>query len=188
MNNMSLVGNLATDPEMRFTQNGTETCNFVVAVNEKVGDVEKAHFVRVTAFGTLADNVAESLRKGQRVVIIGRLNTYSTELELADGSERRVNHVTFTASAIGPDLRWARAKVAKVVRDTEGQEEAEVRPARAARVAKAPEVDEDDPIAEVPAARAKAKPARSNGAARPAKAAAATAVLDEPAEEDPFNF
>lgn len=188
MNNMSLVGNLATEPELRFTQNGTASCNFVVAVNEKVGDVEKAHFVRVTAFGTLADNVVESLRKGQRVVVIGRLNTYSTELELADGSGRKVNHVSFTASAVGPDLRWARAKVAKVERDTEAQEETEARPARASKAAPVAEVDEDDPIAEVPAVRTKTKSARTNGTARPSRSATATAVLDEPAEEDPFDF
>lgn len=175
MNNVTLVGNLATEPELRFTQNGTESCSMVVAINEKVGEDEKAHFVRVTAFGTLADNVVESLHKGQRVVVVGRLNTYSTEYELADGSDRRVTHVSFTASAIGPDLRWARAKVAKVSREpapTEGggrtatpEEESEEAPKPAARTA----------------TKTATKPARS-------KAAAATKVAEEPPAEDIFDF
>ena len=106
MNSISLVGNLTGDPKLIFGDSGKARATFSVAVNEGQGETEKTHFVNVTAFGTLAENIADSLSKGQRVVVVGRLNTYSKDVTI-DGDDKSLTMVSFTASAIGPDLRWA---------------------------------------------------------------------------------
>jgi len=116
MNSISFVGNLTADPKLIFGNSGKARATFSVAVNEGQGDTEKTHFVNVTAFGSLAENIADSLTRGQRVVVVGRLNTYSKDVTI-DGDEKSLTMVSFTASAIGPDLRWATAKVTKVVRE-----------------------------------------------------------------------
>jgi single-strand DNA-binding protein len=116
MNSASFVGNLTADPKLIFGNSGKARATFSVAVNEGQGEDEKTHFVNVTAFGTLAENLADSLSKGQRVLVIGRLNTYSKDVTI-DGDDKSLTMVSFTASAIGPDLRWATAKVTKVVRE-----------------------------------------------------------------------
>ena len=116
MNSISFVGNLTGDAKLIFGDSGKARATFSVAVNEGQGETEKTHFVNVTAFGTLAENIADSLSKGQRVVVVGRLNTYSKDVTI-DGDEKSLTMVSFTASAIGPDLRWATAKVTKVVRE-----------------------------------------------------------------------
>jgi single-strand DNA-binding protein len=116
MNSISFVGNLTGDPKLIFGDSGKARATFSVAVNEGQGETEKTHFVNVTAFGTLAENIADSLSKGQRVVVVGRLNTYSKDVTI-DGDDKSLTMVSFTASAIGPDLRWATAKVTKVVRE-----------------------------------------------------------------------
>ena len=106
MNSMSFVGNLTADPTLREAASGNKRATFSVAVNEGQGDDEKTHFVNVTAFGTLGENLAASLKKGTRVLVVGRLDTYP-----------KLTMVNFIASAVGPDLRWATANVTKVVRD-----------------------------------------------------------------------
>jgi single-strand DNA-binding protein len=116
MNSISFVGNLTADPKLIFGNSGKARATFSVAVNEGQGEAEVTHFVNVTAFGSLAENIADSLSKGQRVVVVGRLNTYSKDVTI-DGDEKSLTMVNFTASAIGPDLRWATAKVTKVVRE-----------------------------------------------------------------------
>lgn len=182
MNNVSLVGNLATEPELKATNNGTTRCSFVVAVNEKVGEEEKAHFVRVTAFGTLAENAAGSLTKGQRVLVVGRINTYVTEVELSDGNIRRITSVTFTASAVGPDLRWQRAKISKVIRDDNAQDDTP--PPVKRKASPAAEADEDD---EIPTIRPKA----SSTATKVRRAAPKPVPVGAPEVDDaesPFDF
>jgi single-strand DNA-binding protein len=138
MNNISFVGNLTKDPNLvePKSDKGTVRSTFTVAVNEGQGDDEKSHFINVTAFGTLAENVAKSLSKGQRVLVIGRFNTYSKDVTI-EGEEKSLTMVSVTASAVGPDLRWATASVTKVT------------------MAKASDVDDDAPAA---ASKAKAKP------------------------------
>lgn len=146
MNNISIVGNLTHDPELHFSANGKGRASFTVAVNEKRGDEEVAHFMRCTAFGTLAENVAESLRKGHRVVVVGRLNTWSSELTLEDGSEKRITNVGLTASSVGPDLLWARARVAKVDRVVdEAPEPVAAAAPKAKPVAQPVDEDEEEP-------------------------------------------
>lgn len=113
MNSVSFVGNLTNDPRIVFPESGTARATFSIAVNEGQGDDEKTHFINVTAFGTLAENIDDSLKKGQRVVVIGRFNTYPKEVEI-DGDAKTLTMLSITASAVGPDLRWAKADVTKV--------------------------------------------------------------------------
>lgn len=119
MNSTTFVGNLTGDPELRYSSGNKPRATFTVAVNEGQGDEERTHFINVTAFGTLGENVADSLRKGQRVVVHGRLNTYKKAVVI-DDKDVDLTMCGFTASAVGPDLRWATAKVTKVVREKDG--------------------------------------------------------------------
>jgi len=116
MNSTSFVGNLTSDPKLIFADGGTARATFSVAVNEGQGDNEKTHFINVTAFGTLAENLASSVSKGQRVLVIGRFNTYSKNVTI-EGDEKSLTMLSITASAVGPDLRWATAKVTRIVRE-----------------------------------------------------------------------
>lgn len=118
MNSISMVGNLTRDPLVRVGTSGDALANVTVAVTEGPKDNERTHFVDVTAFGTLAENVAASLAKGDRVVVVGRLNTYKKKVVL-DGVDKEITMTAFTASSIGPDLRWAQAKPTKVTRAAE---------------------------------------------------------------------
>lgn len=100
-----LVGNMTRDPELRFTGPGLAVCGFGVAVNRKKGEEEVTSFFDVTAFGSLAENVA-GLVKGARVIVTGRLEQSSWE---KDGEKR--SKVGIVADEIGPSLRWATASV-----------------------------------------------------------------------------
>ncbi len=124
MNNVSFVGNLTSDPRFVSPDSGTARATFSIAVNEGQGDDEKTHFINVTAFGTLAENIDDSLKKGQRVVVIGRFNTYAKEVEI-DGEGKTLTMLSITASAVGPDLRWATAEVTKVAPKGKGAGEAD---------------------------------------------------------------
>lgn len=122
MNAIHFVGNLTATPKLVEGASGKRRATFSIAVNEGQGDDEKTHFLNVTAFGTLGENVASSLSKGQRVVVVGRLNTYRKEVEV-DGEAKNLTMVGVTASAVGPDLRWAVAKVSKITREEAPAEE-----------------------------------------------------------------
>ena len=78
MNTVVLIGNLTKDVEVRYTKTGKIVCNFDIATNEKIGDEERTSFVRVQAWDNLAEGCAE-LKKGQRVVVVGRWSTRSYE-------------------------------------------------------------------------------------------------------------
>lgn len=104
---VSLVGNITRDPELRFSAAGNAVVGFGLAVNRKRNDEEVTSFFDVTAFGTLAEHVAE-LPKGCRVMVIGRLEQRSWE---KDGEKR--SKVEIVADEIGPSLRWATASVTK---------------------------------------------------------------------------
>jgi single-stranded DNA-binding protein len=79
------VGNLTDDPELRFTQNGTPVANFRLAVNQRVKEADgtwrdgEASYFKVNVWRDQAENVAESLGKGNRAVVLGRLRTRSWE-------------------------------------------------------------------------------------------------------------
>lgn len=133
MNQTVIIGNLTADPVVRVNGDNQSRTTCTVAVNEGTGENEKTHFLNVTAFGTLGENMAASLHKGQRVVVVGRLNTYSKEVEI-DGEEKRVTMTSITAYSVAPDLRWAVARVSKVIHDAASDaDEADEAPAKATK-------------------------------------------------------
>lgn len=115
-NNITVVGNLTRDPELRFTNSGMAVATCGMAVNyrrQKQGEwEEEVSFFDVTAFGDLGENVAESLNKGNRIIVSGRLQQRSWETQ--DGDKR--SKVEIVADEIGPSLRWATADVTKTER------------------------------------------------------------------------
>ena len=112
-NNVTLVGNLTRDPELRFTQGGQAVASFGLAVNRRYQQngewQEKTSFINITAWGQLGENSASSLTKGARVIVNGRLE--QREYETREGDKRNV--VEVVADEIGPSLRWATAQVQK---------------------------------------------------------------------------
>lgn len=111
-NMISFVGNLTGDPEMRFTSGGTAVCNFRVASNRRWTDrngnqQEETTFLTVNCWRDMAENVAESLSKGDRAVVLGRIRTRSYENR--DGQTVYVTEIE--ADEVAPSLRWARADV-----------------------------------------------------------------------------
>lgn len=113
-NTVSLTGNTTRDPELRFTNSGMATASFGVAINsrKKVNDEwvdGDPQFFDVTCFGTLAENVSESIQRGMRVVLSGKLDFSSWET--ADGDKR--SKVAVIADSVGPDLRWSTAVVTR---------------------------------------------------------------------------
>ncbi len=75
VNNVILIGNLGKDPEFKYTPNGTAVANFSLAINEKRGDKDHTEWVRIVAWGKLADICGEHLKKGKQVYIEGKLQT-----------------------------------------------------------------------------------------------------------------
>ena len=116
LQSVTFVGNLGGDPVLRFSENGKPRATFSVAITEGQGDNEKTHWVDVTAFNSLAENVAESLAKGMRVVVVGRIDTYKREIDTTEGT-KQVTTVKFIAQEVSPSLVFCRAKVTKVIRE-----------------------------------------------------------------------
>ena len=114
-NNITLMGNVTRDPELRFTPSGQGVASFGLAVNRRwqnrqTNEWEEAvSFFDVVAWGTLGENISESLTKGTRVIVVGRLDQRSWETE--NGEKR--SKVEIVADEIGPSLRWATAEVSK---------------------------------------------------------------------------
>ena len=114
-NNITLVGNVTRDPELRFTPSGQATASFGLAVNRIWNDrqtnerKEAVSFFNVVAWREMAENAGESLTKGSRVIVTGRLEQRSWETP--DGEKRSV--VEIVADEIGPSLRWATAQVVR---------------------------------------------------------------------------
>jgi single-strand DNA-binding protein len=107
---VTLVGNLTDDPEVRFTPAGTQVGSFRLAVTPRIreGDQWKngeTSYFTVTCWRDLASHAAESLAKGDRAVVIGRLKTRAWETP--EGERRSV--VEVEAEEVGPSLRWATA-------------------------------------------------------------------------------
>lgn len=116
-NSITIVGNITRDPELRYTPSGQANVRLGVAVNRKWQDrnsgewQEATSFFDVIAWRELAENVNESLKKGARIIVTGRLEQRSWEQE---GNKRSV--VEIIADEIAPSLRWATAKVEKTER------------------------------------------------------------------------
>jgi single-strand DNA-binding protein len=114
-NTVTIVGNCTREPELRFTASGQAVTGFGIAVNRRFGKGDQAKeetsFFDVTAWGTLGENVAESIQKGARVIITGRLEQQTWE---KDGDKK--SKVQIVADAIGPELRFATAVVSRTER------------------------------------------------------------------------
>lgn len=116
---ITVVGNLTDDPELKFTPSGAAVANFTVASTPRTFDKQTnewkdgdALFLRCAAWRQLAENVAESLQKGQRVVVTGALRV--RQFERQDGSKG--TSVEMNVDEVGPSLRYATAKVTKASR------------------------------------------------------------------------
>jgi single-strand DNA-binding protein len=108
---VTITGNLTDDPELKFTPNGAAVANFRVAVTARVRDGETwrdgdTSYFRVNCWRQLAEHVTDSLSKGDRAVILGRLRSRSWETP--EGDRRSV--VEVEADEVAPSLRWATAK------------------------------------------------------------------------------
>ncbi|MBV9660801.1 MAG: single-stranded DNA-binding protein [Acidimicrobiales bacterium] len=119
-NHVNIVGNLTRDPELRFTPSGQATATFGVAVNRRwqnrqTNEWEEAtSFFDVVCWAQLAENAAQSLSKGARVIVSGRLDQRSWE---TSEHERR-SKIEITADEVAPSLRYATASVTKNERRT----------------------------------------------------------------------
>jgi single-strand DNA-binding protein len=120
---ITVIGNLTADPELRFTQSGAAVANFTVASTPRTFDRQsgewkdgEALFLRCNIWRQSAENVAESLTRGARVIVSGRLKQRS--FETREGEKRTV--VELEVDEIGPSLRYATAKVNKVSRGSGG--------------------------------------------------------------------
>ena len=108
---VTITGNLTDDPELKFIPNGNAVANFRVAVTARVRDGETwrdgdTSYFRVNCWRQLAEHVADSLSKGDRAVVIGRLKSRSWETP--EGDKRSV--VEVEADEVAPSLRWATAR------------------------------------------------------------------------------
>jgi single-strand DNA-binding protein len=116
---ITVVGNLTADPELRFTPNGAAVANFTVAATPRILDRAsnewkdgEALFLRCSIWRQAAEHVAESLTKGARVIVQGRLKQRSYETR--EGEKRTV--IELDVEEIGPSLRYATAKVNRAAR------------------------------------------------------------------------
>lgn len=114
---LTVVGNLTGDPELRFTPSGAAVANFTVVSTPRSFDKQSSSwkdgdglFLRCNIWRDAAEHVAESLSKGDRVIVTGRLRQRSYETK--QGEKRTV--MELEVDEIGPSLRWATAKVGKV--------------------------------------------------------------------------
>jgi single-strand DNA-binding protein len=134
-NTITIVGNVTRDPELRFTTSGQAAASFGLAVNRRWQNrqtqewEEAVSFFDVTCWRDLAENVAETVTKGARLIVTGRLEQRSWE---TDDGERR-SRTEVVADEVGPSLRWATAEVTKNERKGDARPEPAPGPTRAAQ-------------------------------------------------------
>ena len=122
-NTVTLIGNITRDPELRFTPSGQATATFGLAVNRRwqnrqSGEWEEAtSFFDVVCWREMAENASESLPRGARVIVTGRLEQRSWET--AEGEKR--SKIEVVADEVGPSLRWATANITKNERRSPGE-------------------------------------------------------------------
>jgi single-strand DNA-binding protein len=116
---VTIVGNLTEDPDLRFTQSGAAVAGFTVASTPRVMNKQSQQwedgetlFLRCSIWRQAAENVAESLQRGMRVIVSGRLKQRSYETR--EGEKRTV--IELDVDEIGPSLRYATAKVTRAAR------------------------------------------------------------------------
>jgi single-strand DNA-binding protein len=112
---ITVIGNLTSDPELRFTPSGAAVANFTVASTPRTFD-RQSQFLRCNVWRQAAENVAESLTRGSRVIVSGRLKQRSFDTK--EGEKRTV--IELEVDEIGPSLRYATAKVTKASRGEGG--------------------------------------------------------------------
>ncbi len=114
-NSITVIGNVTREPELRFTPSGQANVKFGLAVNRRWQDrtsgewQEATSFFDVVCWAQMAENVAESLPKGSRAIVTGRLEQRSYEDR--DGNKRSA--VEIIADEVGPSLRWASAEISR---------------------------------------------------------------------------
>ena len=120
---ITIVGNVTGDPELRFTPSGAAVANFTVASTPRAFDRQSNEwkdgetlFMRCSVWRDAAENVAESLQRGTRVIVTGRLKSRSYETK--EGEKRTV--IEMDVDEVGPSLRYASAKVTKTQRGSGG--------------------------------------------------------------------
>jgi len=120
---LTIVGNLTGDPEIRFTPSGVAVASFTVAATPRVKDSTSGDwkdgeplFLRCNIWRQAAENVGESLARGARVIVTGRLKQRSYDTK--EGEKRTV--VELEVDEVGPSLRYATAKVSKAERSSSG--------------------------------------------------------------------
>jgi single-strand DNA-binding protein len=121
---ITVVGNLTADPELRFTPSGAAVANFTVASTPRTFDRQsnewkdgEALFLNCSVWRQAAENAAESLTRGMRVVVSGRLKARSYETR--EGEKRTVFEID--VEEVGPSMKYATAKVTKTSRSGGGQ-------------------------------------------------------------------
>jgi single-strand DNA-binding protein len=121
-NSITVVGNMVSDPELRFQPNGSAVANFTIASTPRKFDKNRNEwvdgeplFLRASIWREAAENVVETLTKGTRVIVTGKLKSRSYE---KDGEKRTV--IELEVDEIGPSLRYASAKVQKTQRNGNG--------------------------------------------------------------------
>jgi single-strand DNA-binding protein len=127
---LTIVGNLTGDPELRFTPSGAAVCNFTVAATPRVYDKQANEyrdgeplFMRCNVWRQQAENVAEALARGHRVMVTGKLKQRS--FETRDGDKRTV--IELEADEVCASLKFTTVKVTRTTRQSE-----QVRPTSAA--------------------------------------------------------
>ncbi len=122
-NTIVLVGNVTRDPELRFTPSGQPTATFGLAVNRRWQNrqtqewEEATSFFDVVCWRELAENATESLKRGARIIVTGRLEQRSWETQ--EGEKR--SKIEVVADELGPSLRWASAQITKNERKGPGE-------------------------------------------------------------------
>jgi len=122
-NTVTVVGNVTRDPELRFTSSGQAVATFGLAVNRRWQNrqsnewEEQTSFFDVKCWAQMAENVGESLHRGARVIVSGRLEQRSWETEQGDKRSK----VEVVADEIAPSLRWATVEITKNERREPGQ-------------------------------------------------------------------
>jgi single-strand DNA-binding protein len=134
-NAITVVGNVTRDPELKFLNSGQAALKMSIAVNRRWQNrqtqewEERVSYFEVVGYGAMAENAANSLTKGSRVIVSGRLEQRSWETE--NGDKRSI--VEINADEIGPSLKWATAVVTRTPRAEGSNFQSSDRPAAAPR-------------------------------------------------------
>ncbi len=112
MNNITLIGNLTRDPDLRYTQSGKETCSFSIAVAQYKNKADEwiSDFFNCVVWGKLAENVAKSLAKGDKVIVAGKIYVEKWT-DKDSGKERQVTKIR--VANMGPELSFATCEVSR---------------------------------------------------------------------------